>query len=91
MVVSGYRTSEKQKSLYNDKIREYQKQGYSVEEAAEMARNGSLPLDTASINWALRWILTARPMTSISGCRKTVISTASFFVIQAANRYHGHC
>lgn len=38
MVVSGYRTSEKQKSLYNDKIREYQKQGYSVEEAAEMAK-----------------------------------------------------
>ena len=81
MVVSGYRTLEKQKSLYNDKIREYQKQGYSVEEAAEMAKEW---VATASINWALRWILTARPMTSISGCRKTVISTASFFVIQAA-------
>ena len=37
VVVSGYRTQEMQQSLYNDKVKEYRKQGYSKEEAADMA------------------------------------------------------
>lgn len=37
MVVSGYRTQEKQQSLYDDKVKKYEKQGYSKEEAKEMA------------------------------------------------------
>lgn len=37
IVVSGYRTQEKQQSLYNDKIKDYRKQGYSQEEATDMA------------------------------------------------------
>lgn len=36
-VVSGYRTQEKQQSLYDDKIAEYQRQGYSDSEARELA------------------------------------------------------
>lgn len=37
MVVSGYRTQKKQQSLYDDKVKKYEKQGYSKEEAKEMA------------------------------------------------------
>lgn len=37
VVVSGYRTPEKQQDLYNKKIKEYQKQGYSESEAVELA------------------------------------------------------
>ena len=37
VVVSGYRTQEKQRRLYEDKIREYQDQGYSKEEATRQA------------------------------------------------------
>ncbi len=36
-VVSGYRTREKQQSLYDNKIAEYCKQGYSESQAEEMA------------------------------------------------------
>ena len=36
-VVSGYRTTEKQQKLYDDKIAEYRKQGYPDEEAEELA------------------------------------------------------
>ncbi len=36
-VVSGYRTTEKQQQLYDDKTAEYRKQGYSDEEAEELA------------------------------------------------------
>lgn len=36
-IVSGYRTEKKQKKLYDDKIVEYKKQGYSEKEAAEQA------------------------------------------------------
>lgn len=36
-VVSGYRTTEKQQKFYDDKITEYRKQGYSDEEAEELA------------------------------------------------------
>lgn len=38
VVVSGYRTPEKQQRLYDDKIKEYKKQGYSENEAIELAR-----------------------------------------------------
>ncbi len=38
IVVSGYRTQEKQQSLYDKKIREYQHQGYSKNEAVELAQ-----------------------------------------------------
>lgn len=38
VVVSGYRTPEKQQSLYDDKIKEYKKQGYSENEAIELAQ-----------------------------------------------------
>ncbi len=38
VVVSGFRTQEKQQSLYNEKIREYKKQGYSEDKAIELAR-----------------------------------------------------
>lgn len=37
-VVSGYRTQEKQQSLYDDKIEEFCEQGYSPEEATDMAK-----------------------------------------------------
>ena len=37
IVVSGFRTEEKQQSLYNDKIREYRREGCSREEAVELA------------------------------------------------------
>lgn len=37
LVVSGFRTEETQQSLYDDKVREYRRQGYSQEEAAELA------------------------------------------------------
>lgn len=36
-VVSGHRTTEKQQEFYDDKISEYCRQGYSEEEAAELA------------------------------------------------------
>lgn len=36
-VVSGYRTQEKQRSLYDDKIAKYEKQGYATAEAKRMA------------------------------------------------------
>lgn len=36
-VVSGYRTARVQQALYNDKIAEYQKEGYSKSEAEELA------------------------------------------------------
>ena len=36
-VVSGYRTAKVQQKLYDDKIREYEKEGYSESEAAELA------------------------------------------------------
>ena len=36
-VVSGYRTAEKQQSLYDEKITEYKKKGYSESEAKELA------------------------------------------------------
>lgn len=36
-VVSGYRTQDKQQELYDEKIQEYRKQGYSEEESAEQA------------------------------------------------------
>lgn len=36
-VVSGYRTKEKQQSLYDEKIKEYKKRGYSEREAKELA------------------------------------------------------
>ncbi len=35
-VVSGYRTAERQKQLYDEKLDEYRKQGYSDEEAKEL-------------------------------------------------------
>ena len=35
MVVSGYRTYEKQKQLYDDKIKSYRNKGYSKEKAKE--------------------------------------------------------
>ncbi len=38
IVVSGYRTPEKQQSLYDDKINQYKKQGYSESEAIELAQ-----------------------------------------------------
>lgn len=38
VVVSGYRTPEKQQSLYEDKIKEYKKQGYSENEAIGLAQ-----------------------------------------------------
>ena len=38
IVVSGYRTPEKQQSLYDNKIKEYMKQGYSENEAIELAQ-----------------------------------------------------
>lgn len=38
IVVSGYRTHEKQKSLYNLKIEKFKKQGYSDSEAIEQAK-----------------------------------------------------
>lgn len=38
LVVSGYRTEEKQKQLYDEKISEYRRQGYSPNEAEEMAQ-----------------------------------------------------
>ncbi|MDE6881784.1 MAG: M15 family metallopeptidase [Lachnospiraceae bacterium] len=38
VVVSGYRTPEKQQSLYDDKIKEYKKQGYPENEAIELAQ-----------------------------------------------------
>ena len=38
IVVSGYRTPEKQQSLYDDKIKEYKKQGYSESEAINLAQ-----------------------------------------------------
>ena len=37
MVVSGYRTAEKQQSLYDEKIRKYKQEGYSDSEAKELA------------------------------------------------------
>ena len=37
IVVSGYRTPEKQQSLYDDKIKKYKKQGYSESEAIILA------------------------------------------------------
>lgn len=37
LVVSGYRTPEKQQSLYDNKVSEYRRQGYSEGEAREMA------------------------------------------------------
>lgn len=37
MVVSGYRTQEKQQSLYDDKIAKFKKEGYSDSEAVELA------------------------------------------------------
>ena len=36
-VVSGYRTAEKQQSLYNEKIKKYKKEGYSETEAKKLA------------------------------------------------------
>lgn len=36
-VVSGYRTAEKQQSLYDEKIASYKKEGYSESEATELA------------------------------------------------------
>lgn len=36
-VVSGYRTQKKQQQLYDDKIAKYRRQGYSKEEARELA------------------------------------------------------
>ena len=38
LVVSGYRTAEKQQSLYDEKIAEYRKEGYSESEAEELAK-----------------------------------------------------
>ena len=38
IVVSGYRTAEKQQSLYDEKMKEYQRQGYSESEAIELAQ-----------------------------------------------------
>ena len=38
VVVSGYRTPEKQQRLYDDKIKEFKKQGYSENEAIELAQ-----------------------------------------------------
>lgn len=38
IVVSGYRTQEKQQRLYEEKIAEYRSQGYSENEAKEMAK-----------------------------------------------------
>lgn len=38
MVVSGYRTQEKQQSLYDDKIAKFKKQGYSDSEAVKQAK-----------------------------------------------------
>lgn len=38
LVVSGYRTAEQQQQLYNEKIGEYSRQGYSEDEAEEMAQ-----------------------------------------------------
>ncbi len=38
IVVSGYRTPKKQQRLYDDKIKKYKKQGYSENEAIELAR-----------------------------------------------------
>ena len=37
LVVSGYRTQEKQKQLYDERVAEYEQQGYSEEEAIEQA------------------------------------------------------
>ena len=37
-VASGYRTQEKQQSLYDEKIQEYRAQGYSAEEAVRQAQ-----------------------------------------------------
>ena len=37
LVVSGYRTKEKQQSLYDEKIKEFKKEGYSDSEAKELA------------------------------------------------------
>lgn len=37
IVVSGYRTQEKQQRLYDDKIAKYRRQGYSKDKAKEMA------------------------------------------------------
>ena len=37
MVVSGYRTQEKQQSLYDEKIKKFKKEGYSDSEAVKQA------------------------------------------------------
>lgn len=38
LIVSGYRTNEKQKELYDDKIKSYRNKGYSKEKAKEEAQ-----------------------------------------------------
>lgn len=38
IIVSGYRTQEKQQSLYDEKIRKYRNQGHSEEEAVQLAQ-----------------------------------------------------
>lgn len=38
IVVSGYRTADKQQSLYDDKVKKYLKQGYSQSEATALAQ-----------------------------------------------------
>ena len=37
-VVSGYRTSDKQQKIYDEKIEKYKKDGYSEDEARELAK-----------------------------------------------------
>ena len=63
IVVSGFRTREKQQSIYDEKVQSYLDEGYSQEEAVALAEEVGCPCRApVSMSWGLLWISTARFM-----------------------------
>lgn len=85
-VASGYRTQEKQQSLYDEKIQEYRAQGYSAEEAVRQAQRWVAVPARANINWALPWTSTARCGKCIHGCKRTATNMVLFSAIPGRRR-----
>lgn len=83
IIASGYRTEEKQQSLYDQEVEEYLAQGYSESEAKREAEQWVAVPGYGEHQLGLAVDINGATYDYIFGYRKTVIGMDSFSAIQA--------
>lgn len=81
MVVSGYRTQEKQQQLYDEKIAKYKQEGYSNEEAVEQAEQWVAVPGYSEHQLGMAVDINGATYDLYFGFKKTAINMASFSAI----------